>query len=365
MNSNLSRREFVRDLTVAAAGAASLATVAAEPGKKITTALVGTAHIHTPGFIDLIKSRQDVVVKSVWDHDAARAEKRAKPVGAKVVSDVKQIWDDPEITAVIICSETNRHHELVHAAAKAGKHMFAEKPLGITGEESLAMADAIQKANVLFTTGYFMRTDAKHLFLREEIAKGNLGKITRARGSNCHSGSLGGWFDGEFRWMADPKIAGVGAFGDLGTHKLDILMWLLGDVERVTADIRTVTERYGDCDETGEGLLHFRNGVVGTLAAGWVDVDNPVELVISGTEGHAAIVDNFLYYKSKKVSGTDGKEPYTRLPQPQQAPMHQFFNAVGGAANQALVSPREAAARVVVMEAMYKGARGRTWVEVT
>jgi predicted dehydrogenase len=227
------------------------------------------------------------------------------------------------------------------------------------------MADAIQKANVLFTTGYFMRTDAKHLFLREEIAKGNLGKITRARGSNCHSGSLGGWFDGEFRWMADPKIAGVGAFGDLGTHKLDILMWLLGDVERVTADIRTVTERYGDCDETGEGLLHFRNGVVGTLAAGWVDVDNPVELVISGTEGHAAIVDNFLYYKSKKVSGTDGKEPYTRLPQPQQAPMHQFFNAVGGAANQALVSPREAAARVVVMEAMYKGARGRTWVEVT
>jgi predicted dehydrogenase len=49
------------------------------------------------------------------------------------------------------------------------------------------------------------------------------GKITRARGSNCHSGSLGGWFDKEYRWMADPKIAGVGAFGDLGTHKLDIL----------------------------------------------------------------------------------------------------------------------------------------------
>ena len=363
MNLNLSRREFIRDTAVAVAGAASLATIAAEPGKQITIAFVGTAHIHTPGFIDLIKSRSDVKVKSVWDHDAARAEKRAKAVGAKVVNDPNEIWNDPEVVAVVICSETNRHHDLVLPAAKAGKHMFVEKPLGITGQESLAMAEAIEKANLLFTTGYFMRTDAKHLFLKDEIAKGNFGTITRARGSNCHSGSLGGWFDGEFRWMADPKIAGVGAFGDLGTHKLDILMWLLGDVERVTADVRSVTGRYGDCDETGEGMLHFKNGVLGTLAAGWVDVQNPVELVISGTEGHAAIVDNFLYYQSKKVSGTDGKEPYTKLPTPLKAPMHQFFDAVGGAGKQPLVTPKEAAARVVVMEAMYKGAREKTWVQ--
>ncbi len=338
--------------------------MAAEPGKQITIAFAGTAHIHTPGFIDLIKSRPDVKVKSVWDHDAARAEKRAKALNAKVASDPKEIWEDQEITAVVICSETNRHHELVLPAAKAGKHMFVEKPLGITAQESVAMAEAIEKANLLFTTGYFMRTDSKHLFLKEEIAKGNFGKITRARGSNCHSGSLGGWFDGEFRWMADPKVAGVGAFGDLGTHKLDILMWLLGDVERVTADVRSVTGRYGDCDETGEGMLHFRNGVLGTLAASWVDVENPVELIISGTEGHAAIVDNFLYYKNRKVPGADGKEPYTKLPAPQKAPMHQFFNAIGGEPNQALVSPREAAARVVVMEAMYKGAKQKTWVEV-
>jgi len=203
---------------------------------------------------------------------------------------VHKIWSDPDIAAVVICSETNRHYDLLLAAAKAGKHMFAEKPLGITAKESYAMADAIEKANLLFTTGYFMRTDPMHLFLKDEIAKGNFGKITRARGSNCHGGSLGGWFDQEWRWMADPKIAGVGAFGDLGTHKLDILMWLLGDVDSVTADIKVVTQRYGDCDESGEALIRFKNGVIGTLAAGWVDVDDPVQLLISGTEAHAAIV---------------------------------------------------------------------------
>jgi predicted dehydrogenase len=75
-----------------------------------------------------------------------------------------------------------------------------------------------------------MRPDPRHLFLKDEIARGNLGTITRVRGSNCHNGSFGGWFDTEGRWMVDPKIAGVGAFGDPGTHKLDILMRRFGDV---------------------------------------------------------------------------------------------------------------------------------------
>ena len=363
MESSLTRRQFIRASAAATAGAALL-TPALAQGKTLTIALVGCAHIHTPGFVALLKTRPDVKVKCVWDHQAARAEKNAKELGTKVVSEVKTIWADPEIVAVLICSETNRHHDLILAAAKAGKHMFAEKPLGITAHESNAMAAAIEKAGLLFTTGYFMRTDAKHLFLKEEIARGSFGKISRARGSNCHGGSLGGWFDTEWRWMADPKIAGVGAFGDLGTHKLDILMWLLGDIEAVTADIRVVTAKYGTCDESGEALIQFKSGVIGTLAAGWVDVDDPVQLLISGTQGHAVIVNNQLIYKNEKVPGADGKTPFKDFPAAPRLPLHQFLDAVAGDRKQPLVTPREAAARVSVMEAMYKAARGRRWEKV-
>jgi predicted dehydrogenase len=364
MSTNLTRREFLKTTGAAALAAGALGTSWAQGDKKITVALVGGAHIHTPGFIDLVKTRNDVKVKCVWDHDPARAEKRAKDLNAQVVSDVSQIWSDPEISAVAIYSETNRHHDLVLAAAKAGKHMFVEKPLGITAKESLAMAEAIEHANLLFTTGYFMRTDPKHLFLREEVAKGNFGKITRVRGSNCHSGALEGWFDSEWRWMADPKIAGIGGFGDLGTHKLDILMWLLGDIDAVTADVKIVTGRYPGCDECGEGLIQFKNGVIGTLAAGWVDVEDPVQLLISGTEGHAVVEDNHLYYKSKHLPGSDSKDPYTKLPPASRPPVHQFLDAVAGAKDQPLVKPSEAAARVVAMEALYKGARQKKWVNV-
>ena len=131
------------------------------------------------------------------------------------------------------------------------------------------MAEAIEKARLLFTTGYFMRTHPQHLFLKEQMAAGQPSARSPARAAPTATAvRSGGWFDTEWRWMADPKIAGVGAFGDLGTHSLDILMWLLGDVESVTADIKVVTGRYGDCDETGEALIRFKNGVTGTLAAG-------------------------------------------------------------------------------------------------
>lgn len=361
--SRCNRREFLGAAATVTLAAAAMPAVLAQDGRKVTMAFVGCAHIHTPGFINLLKKRDDVKVKFVWDHDQERAARRAKELGAEV-AELYQVWSDSEINAIVICSETNRHKELVLAAAKAGKHMFVEKPLGITGKESREMARAIADANLLFTTGYFMRTDPKHLFLKEEIERGNLGQITRARGSNCHSGSLGGWFDTEWRWMADPKIAGVGAFGDLGTHKLDILMWLLGDVEEVTAETRVITRRYGACDETGEGILRFKNGVIGTLAAGWVDVDDPVQLLISGTEGHAVIVNNQLFYRSKKA-GADGKEPWTKLPQAPREPLHQFVDAVKGNEDQPLVPVREAAERVVVMEAMYEGARKRRWIKVS
>ena len=327
-------------------------------------ALVGCAHIHTPGFVKKLKERSGVSVKTVWDHDAQRAKKIADELGAEATGDVDAVWQDDRIPAVVICSETDRHEPLVLAAAGAGKHMFVEKPLGTGSADAFAMAKAIEDAGVLFQTGYFMRGSPIHLFVREQIRRGHFGRITRVRHSNCHAGSLKGWFDGEYRWMADPAIAGCGAFGDLGTHSLDILLWLMGDVERVAADINVCTSRYGDCDEFGVGLLKFDSGAVGTLAAGWVDVANPVTMLISGTEGHAHVAAGALYFQSEHVAGADGKQPWTDLPAAWPHAFDLFLDAVTGAANTPLVTAREAAMRSAVMEAFYTAARDQNWVMI-
>jgi len=366
------RRRFLK--TAGAAGVALAATPARaeSPGPGTTTlALVGCAHIHVPGFTKQLAGRPDVRVKWAWDPDPLRVAKWGGAVNARTASSLAEILADPEVKGVVVLSETNRHRELVLAAAGAGKHLFVEKPLGVTGAESRAMAETIEKAGLLFSTGYFMRTDPKVLFLREQVAKGAFGRITRASAWNCHAGSLGGWFDEKpgnvaetWRWMADPKVAGVGAFGDLGTHSLDILMWLLGPVESASAEVRVVTGRYGDCDETGTAMLRMKDGVVATLVAGWVDVANPVTLQIAGTEGHAIVFRDEIRFESKRVPGSTLGEPVKGLAPGPKHPLQQWVDAVAGAAGQPLVTPREAADRVAVMEAAYASAREGRWVRV-
>ena len=327
-----------------------------------TLALIGGAHIHTPGFIKAIKKRDNLKVKSVWDHDAARAKSRADDLGAAVLGDINEICKDKEIDAVIICSETHRHRELVAAAASAKKDLFAEKPLGLGAEDAHAMAEEIEKAGVKFQTGYFMRGQPMNQFVKQKIDDGSFGKITRARVCVCHGGALGGLFDGEWRWMADLKQAGVGGFGDLGTHGLDLLMWWLGEVATCGAMIDNGTKRYPDCDELGEGVIRFNSGAIGTLAGSWDDVANPVMTQICGTEGHLLICNGKLYFQSKKSEGSDIKKEWTDLPAAKNAGFEAFLDAVEGK-DADLVKPREAAARSAVMAAMYESAKRQPWLK--
>ncbi len=362
MPNHINRRSFIKAAGLAGLAAMTSSNLFAQSNQEpIGIAFIGVGHIHTPGFIGTLNDRKDFKVKAVWDHDKERAARRAKELDAPVVDDLGKIWSDRSIKAVIICSETNRHRELVIAAARAGKHMFVEKPLGITAKESYEMAKAINDKKLLFQTGYFMRADPKFIFLKEEISSGRFGKITRIRGSNCHSGSLGNWFGGEWRWMADPKQSGVGAFGDLGTHKLDIMLWLCGDVNMATADIEIVTGKYEGCDEAGEGLMQFKDGMIGTLAASWVDIEDPVELQISGTDAYAIVRGGRLYYRNNKTDRKDFGKAVEDLPQGLPQPLNQFLDAVGGKKVDTLVTPDEAAYRVSVMEAMYTGSKKRTW----
>ncbi|CAN5470622.1 Gfo/Idh/MocA family oxidoreductase [soil metagenome] len=321
-----------------------------------TLAFLGGAHIHTPGFIGNLKDREGFSCKWFYDHDLARAEKRASELGAQATDDLNAVLSDPEVDAVIVCSETDRHEALVLPTVRAGKHLFVEKPLGCGAKDARSMAEAIENAGLIYQTGYFSRGNPAILKVKELVEAGTFGKITRVRGSNCHSGALGHWFDTEWRWMADPKIAGGGAFGDLGTHYLDVLLWIFGDVTSVTGQVDAGTDIYDGCDETGEALLRFKSGAIGTLAAAWDDVANPVSLLVSGTEGHATIIDGKLRLKTKDFDG-----PVEDLPEAKPAGLTSFLDALEGKPAE-LVTASEAARRSEVMAAIYEGAANGTWV---
>lgn len=338
----------------------------------IEIAFLGAAHIHVPGFSRMLSERTDVRVKTVWDADVNRSTPWAKQLGATVAESAATVLADPAIGGVVICSETHRHEELVRLTAAAKKHVFVEKPLGMAAKDAWAMADVIEAAGVLFQTGYFQRSDPTRRFIKSLIEAGSLGKITKVWASNAHPGALGDWFKArpdaiseDWNWMTKPAVSGVGAFGDLGTHALDILLWWLGDVEKATAQIDTVTNTYG-CDESGQGLIRFKSGVTAALSAGWVDPADPVQYLVSGTEGHAAIIKGQLFVTSKKQPTFDGTAAVRTSELSPAAPhaFELFLDAiVGKPLAVPLVTAREAAYRSAVMDAMYAGAKNDTWVK--
>ncbi len=328
-------------------------------------ALVGCAHIHVPGFVQRLMDREDVQVLAVWDPDPRRAARWAAALDAPAPTHVASIWENPGVEGVIIAAETYRHQELVVQAAQAGKHLFVEKPLGLGAEDARRMAQAVDQAGVLFQTGFVQRGLPAYRFLREQIQAGTFGQVTRMRVCVAHDAALRDLFTPDWLWMTDPVQAGMGAFGDLGIHGLDLLMWMLGEVERVTAALAVAVERYGPrCDELGEGLLRFRSGALATLAASWVDHAAPITAELWGTEGHAYVLGRReVFVRSEHLAHADGSTPWPDLPPAWPHALELFLDALAGR-DVPLVGVWEAAQRSAVMEALYRAAQEGTWVAV-
>jgi predicted dehydrogenase len=332
--------------------------------------LVQTAHIHTPGFVKMLKARTDITVAGVYEPDDERAAKWTAELGVPRVDCYKKLLSDPTVDGIVVCGTTAQHDGVVEAVAKAGKALFVEKPLATTPGAAWKIYTAIKEAGVMFQTGHFMRSEPAYQFAKAQVAAGNLGTVTRVRHANCHSGALGGWFNKEYRWFFDKAAAGGGGFYDLGCHSVDILLYILGGaITEATAALSGKTIVYPQIDEYGEGLMRFRDGTIGSVAAGWVSVANPVALEISGTEGHLWVSNGKVFMVSPRsgLAGADGKQPLeaSLLPAGRPHAFELYLDVLVGKADKSVLIPVEEALQVcLAMDAMYRGHQIGGWVKV-
>lgn len=318
-------------------------------------AWIGTAHIHTPGFAGEALKR-GLGCAGVWDHDAARAKKNAENLGGQVRS-VQDMARDAEVSGFVVCSETVHHLEIVGQLVGAGKPVYIEKPMGFNAKQSREIQKLLDDHRIVFQTGYFSRGLATVRALKQKVDAGFFGQITRIRASNCHSGALGGWFDSDWRWMADRKQSGVGAFGDLGTHVLDLLLWIFGPVTAVTGALAMGTKRYPGCDELGEAILRFKDGAIGTLAASWDDLADPTRMIVTGTKGYATLGGDLM------LAGANGEFSKADVGESVPAGFNAFLDYLGGTPAE-LVKAQEAAYCDTVMDAIYTSAEAEKWVSL-
>lgn len=152
-------------------------------------------------------------------------------------TDWHDVIDNPEISVVDICTPNNAHAEIAIAAAKAGKHIICEKPLALTSAEAREMYHAAEKNKVHTMVAFNYRKTPAIQLAKKYIDEGALGTILDFRGTYLQDWSADP--NSPLSWRFRKNLCGSGALGDIGTHVVDILRFLVGDFKRVNA--RTAT----------------------------------------------------------------------------------------------------------------------------
>ncbi|MFF7751073.1 Gfo/Idh/MocA family protein [Streptomyces sp. NPDC007971] len=247
-----------------------------------------------------------VELVTVAEEVPGRAEEAAERFGfASATRDWREVAADPRVQAVSITAPNFLHREIGVALAQAGKHLWIEKPVGLTGEDARAVADAVAEAGVQGTVGFNYRNAPAVEAARELIASGGIGTVTHVR-IRLFS-DYAAHPDGALTWRYERERGGSGVLGDLASHGVDLARFLLGDIASLTADTAVfVPQRARPTSATaghalasgGEPgpvenedyvscLLRFASGARGVLEACRVSVgeQNNYGFEVHGTRG--------------------------------------------------------------------------------
>jgi len=187
----------------------------------------------------------------------------------KYSTDWREVIEDADVQVFDNGGPNDVHLEPTVAAAKAGKHVICEKPLGRTADESYEIWRQVAETDVKHMTAFNYRFYPAIRLAKEMIDAGELGEIYHFRGRYHQEWIM----DPEFPkvWRLDKEVAGSGALGDLGAHVIDQSRYLAGEPTAVTGVLRTfIRERPGgtvDVDDAFEATVEFENGAIGTYEA--------------------------------------------------------------------------------------------------
>ncbi|MGG5253500.1 Gfo/Idh/MocA family protein [Neobacillus sp. SM06] len=226
-------------------------------------------HRHLPEYA----INEQVEIAAVCDIVETRAQEAAEKYQAKAYTDYKELLANEEIDAVSVCTPNYLHAPISIAALNAGKHVLCEKPMATSKEEAQAMIDAAKKNNKKLMIGHNQRFVSSHVKAKKLIESGEIGKIYSFRTSFGHRGPETWSADGKNSWFFKKEQAFIGAMGDLGVHKTDLIRYVLGEeIVEAGAFIETSAKKNSTVDDNAVCILKTESGVIGSLAASWAYV---------------------------------------------------------------------------------------------
>ena len=341
------------------------------------------------------------VLKTVCARNVVRSEAFAANWGYEAIeTDWRRLVERKDIDLIDIASPNDTHAEIAIAAAKAGKIVMCEKPLGRTSLEAAAMVDAVESAKVPNMVWYNYRRVPAVILLKQLLDEGRLGRIFHYRAKFLQDWTISQDLPqgGEGLWRLDVAVAGSGVTGDLLAHNIDTALWLNGPIRELTAMTETfIKQRKHNLtgkvepvgiDDASAFLCRFQNGSLATFEATRYARGHKAlkTLEINGEHGSAMWdlhdlhrIQWFDHRDEGRLRGwrtihvSDGDHPYMKhwwVPGLQIGYEHTFIHQAADFL-EALASGKEAAptfrdglATDYVTEAVLKSARTRQWEQV-
>jgi predicted dehydrogenase len=249
--------------------------------------------------VDSVQASEKIRFVKGVSRDPAKHKEFSQKTGVKVVSSYGRVLKDPEIDAVVLATPHSLHMKQIIQAAKAGKHVFVEKPITLTRKTAEKAVEACRAAGVTLGVGFNRRFQPSFVEMMNRIRAGQIGKVLHVEAA--HSGATGYGLKPD-SWRSTRAEAPGGGMTARGIHTLDAMIQIAGLATSVYAfsDNRNLPQGV-DMDDTTSMLLKFSSGVTGYLSAlfttgelyrvhvfgtkGWLELRGDTELTFRGVEG--------------------------------------------------------------------------------
>jgi predicted dehydrogenase len=217
----------------------------------------------------------------------SRSEDKRKAFAAKyncrAAPSYESILGDASIEAIVNTTPNSVHLETTRAAARAGKHVFLDKPIANTVADGRAITDACRKAGVVLAIGYQRRRESQFRWIREKIDTGAFGKLVNAE-ANISRDRLGKIDLSSWRYTAEGMPGGV--MLQIGIHYVDVLEYLLGPVKAVSAMLAQLVLP-GDNPDVASVVMEHASGALSTVNASYASASEHYVMNVYGKEASA------------------------------------------------------------------------------
>ena len=232
---------------------------------------------------DAIQRSGKLEIAACFSRSSAKRNAFAGKYGCKASRSYEEILNDKSIEAVINTTPNNAHLETTAAAARAGKHVFLDKPIANTVADGRAIAEACRAAGVVLAVGYQRRRESHFRWVKGRIEAGAFGRLVNAE-ANISRDRLGQIDLKSWRYTAEGMPGGV--MLQIGIHYTDVLEYLLGPVAAVSARLAQLVLP-GDNPDVASLVLEHENGALSTLNASYASAAEYYAMNVYGKEATA------------------------------------------------------------------------------